>query len=58
MTKDREQEAKSHQGKAKEKTKHEQVREAHVEDKIESEPIEAPKKKVRADVNQATARNR
>jgi hypothetical protein len=54
MTKDREHEAKSHQGKAKEKTKHEQVREAHVEDKVESEPTEAPKK--HEDVNQSAAR--
>jgi hypothetical protein len=53
MTKDREHEAKSHQGKAKDKTKHEQVREAHVEEKVESEPAEPPKK--HEDVTQAAA---
>lgn len=54
MTKGREHEAKSHRSKAKVKTKHEQVREAHVEEKVESEPAESPKK--HEEVNQAAAR--
>jgi hypothetical protein len=57
MTKDKEHEAKMHRDKAKVKTKHVQEREAHVEEKVESEPIEAAdQKKSREDVNQAAAR--
>ena len=55
MTKDREHEAKSRQSKAKEKTTHEQAREAHVEDKVESEPTEAPQKGDE-DVTQSSSR--
>jgi hypothetical protein len=40
MTKVREQLAKNHQSKAKEKTKHEQIRETHLEKKMEGGPGE------------------
>ena len=52
MTKRREQQEKEHQGRAKEKTKHDLASDAHREFAAES----APKKKSREDVNQAAAR--
>jgi hypothetical protein len=55
MTKIREQQAKRHRSKAKERTKHEQVRDAHREFAIKPR-TDAPKKKNREDVNQAAAR--
>jgi hypothetical protein len=55
MTKDREHEAKSHRSKAKENTKHKQVREAHVEDKVESEPA-APEERGHKGIHKAAAR--
>jgi hypothetical protein len=61
MTKHREQLAKSHQSKAKEKTKHEQIRETHLEEKVEGGSAEpsgaeaAPNKKSREEANPAAA---
>jgi hypothetical protein len=57
MTKHRDQQEKRFQDEAREKTKHDEVRERHMDAKVESGQSEvAPKKKSREDVNQAAAR--
>ena len=55
MTKDKEHEAKRYQKKTKEKTKHQQVRDAHKEDKVESERMERPNKKGQEKVDDPAA---
>jgi hypothetical protein len=57
MTKHRDQQEKRFQDEAKEKTKHDEVRERHTDAKVESGQSEAaPKKKSREDFSQAAAR--